>query len=98
MAFATAAHTLRFGLRSEGQAPASVTAEQLTVAHRPEDVGNTLWLSLNRVQYNVIRGGLPGRTAQGRRITTREVTSIDRNVSLNRALWLLAEEMRKLKA
>ena len=29
---------------------------------------------------------------------TREVASIDRNVSLNRALWVLAEEMRKLKA
>jgi hypothetical protein len=29
---------------------------------------------------------------------TREVASIDRGVSLNRALWVLAEEMRKLKA
>ena len=28
---------------------------------------------------------------------TREVASIDRGVSLNRALWLLAEEMRELK-
>jgi len=26
------------------------------------------------------------------------VASIDRSVSLNRALWVLAEEMRKLKA
>ena len=26
-----------------------------------------------------------------------EVASIDRGVSLNRALWVLAEEMRKLK-
>ena len=49
------------------------------------------------MQYNAIRGGLPGRTAQGRRITTREVASIDLSVSLNRALWVLAEEMRKLK-
>ena len=28
----------------------------------------------------------------------RPVGSIDRTVSLNRALWVLAEEMRKLKA
>ena len=28
---------------------------------------------------------------------TRAVGSIDRTVSLNRALWVLAEEMRKLK-
>jgi hypothetical protein len=35
---------------------------------------------------------------KGRRMRTREVSSIDRGVSLNRALWVLAEEMRKLKA
>jgi hypothetical protein len=29
---------------------------------------------------------------------TRSIGSIDRGVSLNRALWVLAEEMRKLKA
>jgi hypothetical protein len=29
---------------------------------------------------------------------TRPVQGIDRGVSLNRALWMLAEEMRKLKA
>jgi hypothetical protein len=45
-----------------------------------------------------VRGGLPGRTVQGRRMRTREVASIDRNVALNRALWVLAEEMRKLKS
>jgi hypothetical protein len=38
------------------------------------------------------------RQSQGRRIRTREVASIDRNVSLNRALWVLAEEMRKIKS
>jgi hypothetical protein len=27
-----------------------------------------------------------------------QVASIDRDVSLNRALWVLAEEMRKLKS
>lgn len=51
-----------------------------------------------QVQENVIRGGQPGRSAQGRRLQTRPVGSIDRGVSLNRALWMLAEEMRKLKA
>jgi hypothetical protein len=41
---------------------------------------------------------VPGRSATGQRITTRPVQNIDRGVSLNRALWVLAEEMRKLKA
>jgi hypothetical protein len=54
--------------------------------------------SCTQVQENVTRGGQPGRSAQGRRVRTRPVGSIDRGVSLNRALWMLAEEMRKLKA
>ena len=74
------------------------TAEQLIEARRPEDLGHSLWTTFQRVQENVIRGGQPGRSAQGRRLQTRPVGSIDRVVSLNRALWMLAEEMRKLKA
>jgi hypothetical protein len=50
------------------------------------------------VQENALKGGQPGRGAKGRRLHTRPVGSIDRSVSLNRALWVLAEEMRKLKA
>ncbi len=45
-----------------------------------------------------MRGGLAGRSVQGRRIRTRPVAGIDRSVSINRALWILAEEMRKLKS
>ena len=97
-AFATAALALRFGERSEGHPPAPITVEQLMEARRPEDFGRNLWKAFNRVQENAIRGGQPGRSTQGRRIRTREVGSIDRGVSLNRALWVLAEEMRKLKA
>ncbi len=101
-AFATAALALRFGERSVeeggGHRPAPITAEQLIQARRPEDQGPSLWLALNRVQANALQGGQPGRSAQGRRIQTRPVGSIDRSVSLNRALWMLAEEMRRLKA
>ena len=102
VAFATAALALRFGERTVeetgGHRPAPVTAEQLIEARRPEDIGHSLWTTFQRVQENVIRGGQPGRSAQGRRVQTRPVGSIDRGVSLNRALWMLAEEMRKLKA
>jgi hypothetical protein len=44
-----------------------------------------------------MRGGQPARSAQGRRMQTRAVTAIDRGVSLNRALGMLAEEMRTIK-
>ena len=96
-AFATAALALRFGERGEGQPPAPITTEQLNEARRPEDTGHSLWNVMQRVQENSIRGGQLGRSAQGRRLHTRPVASIDRGVSLNRALWVLAEEMRKLK-
>ena len=96
-AFATSALALRYGERGEGQPPVPITAEQLIDARRTEDVGSSLWLTFQRIQGNVMGGGLLGRTAQGRRMRTREIASIDRGVSLNRALWVLAEEMRKLK-
>ena len=102
LAFATAALALRFGEQvveeTGGHRPAPVTAQQLIQARRPEDIGHSLWTTFQRVQENVIRGGQPGRSAQGHRMHTRPVGSIDRGVSLNRALWMLAEEMRKLKA
>jgi hypothetical protein len=102
IAFATAALALRFGERpveaTGGHRPAPVTAEQLNEARRIEDVGHDLWTTFQRVSENVLRGGQPGRSAQGRRLHTRPVGSIDRGVSLNRALWMLAEEMRQIKA
>jgi Domain of unknown function (DUF932) len=102
IAFAIAALALRFGERSVeetgGHRPAPVTAEQLNEARRIEDIGHNLWTTFQRVHENVIRGGQPGRSAQGRRLQTRPVGSIDRGVSLNRALWMLAEEMRQIKA
>ena len=71
IAFATAALALRFGERAVeeggGHRPAPVTAEQLIEARRPEDIGHSLWSTFQRVQENAIRGGQPGRSAQGRR-------------------------------
>ncbi|NUZ08863.1 DUF932 domain-containing protein [Piscinibacter koreensis] len=96
-AYATAALTLRFGERGEGQPPAPVTPEQLLEARRVEDVGHSVWSVFQRTQENTTRGGQTGRSAAGRRLQTRGVGSIDRSVNLNRALWVLAEEMRKLK-
>ena len=97
-AFATAALALRYGERTEGRPSAPITAEQLIEARRPEDFGHSLWMNFQRIQQNLLGGGQTGRTVNGRRIQTRAIGSIDRNVNLNRALWVLAEQMRKLKA
>lgn len=95
-AFANAAAMLRFE-PEEGEA-LPVTVDQINRPRRMEDRAPDLWTTFNRVQENVIRGGLRGRNANGGRMSTRAVTGIDQDVRLNRALWTLAEEMRKIKA
>ena len=95
--FASAALALRYDRAIEGQPPAPITPKQLLEARRPEDVGSSLWSTFQRIQENTMRGRQSGRSVQGRRMQTRPVGSIDRSVNLNRALWVLAEEMRKLK-
>lgn len=97
-AFAAAALQLRY----ESAEKPPIEAENLLTPQRRDDTGDSLWHTLNRVQENTIRGGqyFVTRDANGhrRRGHTREVKAIDGNVSLNKALWTLAEEMRRLKA
>ena len=85
-----AALALRYGERTEGQGPAPISADPLIAARRPEDRDTTCGRS-SSVQENMLRGGLPGRTAQGRRMHTREVARIDSNVGMNKALWRICD-------
>ncbi len=74
-----------------------VLVDQLNQPRRAADVGNNLWLTFNRVQENVLRGGLSGRTKTNRPTHTRDVTGVSENIRLNRSLWQLAEDMARLK-
>jgi hypothetical protein len=94
-AFARAALALKY---DQGDTPAPITESQVLRARRPEDRPDDMWSTFNRVQENLIKGNISGRSATGRRMRTRPVTGLDADVKLNRALWVLAEEMRKLKA
>ncbi|EAW1165106.1 DUF932 domain-containing protein [Salmonella enterica] len=89
-ALANAALTYRFG---EEHQP--VTATQILTPRRYEDRKDDLWSVFNRIQENLSKGGLPGRTAQGKRTHTRAVKGIDGDVKLNRALWVMAEQMQQ---
>jgi len=91
--FAEAALSIKY----DNPDDAPISAHQLLTSRRREDRSTDLWSVFNRVQENVIRGGLHGRTANGKRTRTREITSIDNNVKLNKALWLLSEKMAALK-
>lgn len=93
-AFARAALELKY---ETDAAPVPVTEDQLLQSRRFEDRAGDLWTTFNKVQENLVRGGLQGRSKTGRAMRTRGVSGIDQSVKLNRALWVLAEEMRKIR-
>jgi hypothetical protein len=64
----------------------------LLTCRRREDSGNDLWSLLNRVQENLLAGGLVRRAASGRLTRTRRITSIGEDVRLNSRLWDLATQ------
>lgn len=75
----------------------NVNPESVLGARRWDDKKTDLWTTFNRVQENVIKGGVRARNNEGRNRRTRAVTSIDNNLKLNRSLWSLAEKMAELK-
>ena len=87
-ALAKAALTYRFG---EEHQP--VTESQILSPRRWQDESSDLWTTYQRIQENLIKGGLSGRNAKGGRSHTRAVRGIDGDVKLNRALWVMAEAM-----
>lgn len=99
IAFARSAAILRF----EEEVP--IEPRQLLIPRRTGDTDNDLWTTFNRVQENVIRGGiaytanqkLADGTTRPIERHTRPVRSVDGDVRLNRALWTLADEMAKIK-
>lgn len=93
-ALAHAALQLRYDPEA-GAAP--VTERDILRARRMDDTGDDLWSAFNRIQENMLKGGLQGRAKNGRRTTMRAVTGIDQGVKLNRALFVLAQEMQRLK-
>lgn len=72
---------------------------QMIRPRRSADTGQDLWTVFNVVQENMTRGGQwAGYSEKGRRQRTRKINSVDKTVSVNRALWTLAERMKELKA
>ncbi|HBO3907237.1 DUF932 domain-containing protein [Pseudomonas aeruginosa] len=93
--FARAALALKY---DDPDKPAPITERQVLAPRRLDDNRADLWSVFNRTQENLIRGGLVGRGGNGRRQRTRPVQGIDQDLRLNRALWLLADGLRQLKA
>lgn len=91
LAFADRALRLRYS--SDVEPP--VAPARLLEARREEDQGSDLWHTLNRVQENLIRGGVADghRDRRGRLRSVRGLRGIDSKVDLNKRLWGLAERL-----
>lgn len=70
-----------------------IDPETLLQPRRPEDASMDLWTVLNRVQENLVRGGLSDgrRDRRGRLRGVRALRGIDSRVSLNKDLWGVAK-------
>jgi hypothetical protein len=84
--FAEQALAVRFA----DPAQSGMQPSQLLTCRRLEDLGNDLWSVLNKVQENLLRGGLSRRATSGRLARTRRITSIREDVRINSRLWDLA--------
>ncbi len=94
--FARAALTVKYG----DEAPVSAT--QILKPRRAEDATPNLWTTLNTVQESLVRGGhhytkTNEETGRTQHRKTNAVNSVDGTTSINRAVWQLAEEMKRLK-
>ena len=90
--FARSAMPLRFEKHLQ------VDYQDLLVPHRDEDSNSDLYTVLNVIQENLLRGNISGTNKEtGRRFTSREITSISKDVDVNQGLWDIAERIASIK-
>lgn len=105
--FAEAALQLRWEpreLEGGGVQRPPIEAADLNRVRRNGDAGDSLYLTMNRVQEGLLRGGQSyqhvsgeGRARRVQNRTVGAVNSIDDDSKINRALWTLAAGMERLK-
>jgi len=67
--------------------------DQLLAIRRMDDAGANLWRVLNRIQENIMKGGISYTGPKGRATATKPLERITADVSINRGLWDMAEEL-----
>ena len=90
--FAKSSIPLRFDSHLE------VNHTDLLIPHRDEDTKDDLYTVLNVIQENLLRGNISGTNKEtGRAFTSREITSISKDVEVNQGLWDIAEKIAFIK-
>jgi len=85
---ADTAATIRWGK----DRPAGLDHNNLLIARRFEDTGSTLWAVLNRIQENVIKGGV-NLNRPRRQSSTRLLRSVSDDARVNARLWEAADAL-----
>lgn len=72
--------------------------EDLLIPHREEDLKDDLYTVLNVIQENLLRGNISGINKDtNRKFTSKEITSISKDVNVNQGLWDMAERIANIK-
>lgn len=96
--FANAAMQLRYPADDKGNSTSPILTASLLRPRRNADTGTDVFTTMNVVQENFMKGGLRGRGTTGKRTSTRAINSVNEDLRLNKALWMLAEQMAALKS
>lgn len=67
--------------------------KNLLVAERKEDVGNTCWLVMNRVQEKLTNGGFSYLSVKGKPRKARAIKNFTQDIEFNQKIWSLLEEL-----
>ena len=90
--FAKSSIPLRFDNHLE------VDYQDLLIPHREEDKKDDLYTTLNVIQENLLRGNISGiNKDSGRRFTSKQISSISKDVDVNQRLWDIAERIATIK-
>lgn len=89
IAFAEQAVKLRFGDK------AVITTEQALRTIRHDDQADTQWNVFNRVQENIVKGGMYGRSANGKERKVRQLNGLTKTATFNSELWELMQKIRE---
>jgi len=91
-AFAKSAIALRFAKHLQ------IDHNDLLIPHRDEDTKDDLYTVMNVIQENLLRGNISGVNKDtNRRFTSKEITSISKDVDINQGLWDIAERIATIK-
>ena len=73
-------------------------ANELLIPLRDEDMQDDLYTTLNILQENLLSSKISGYNKDtGRKFTSKEITSISKDVEINKGLWDIAERIASIK-